>query len=277
MSTTTPNLLLVKPASTDFYDIAIHNANMDLIDAAVITVVERAKLAGIEASAEANNISDANALDLTDGGDSTLHYHAADRSRANHTGTQGSSTISDFGAAVRATILAGLSLASSAAVVATDTILVAIGKLQTQINEKIEATDVTFENLNTNGDVGTGATQLAQGDHSHPADDNKADLNLTINAKTANYTLVLGDNGELLNFTSATGYTLNIPLNSSVAFAVGTQIVVLKSGAGDVTIDPATGVTLNDGTANLVLSEQYKAVSLLKVATDTWVALGPVA
>lgn len=38
--------------------------------------------------------------DLTDGGDSTLHYHAADRARANHTGTQLASTISDFQEAV---------------------------------------------------------------------------------------------------------------------------------------------------------------------------------
>lgn len=33
--------------------------------------------------------------DLTDGGDSVLHYHAADRSRANHTGTQSADTIID--------------------------------------------------------------------------------------------------------------------------------------------------------------------------------------
>jgi len=33
------------------------------------------KLAGIETGAEANNISDANATDLTDGGDTTLHIH----------------------------------------------------------------------------------------------------------------------------------------------------------------------------------------------------------
>lgn len=33
------------------------------------------KLAGIEAGAEVNNISDANATDLTDGGDTTLHTH----------------------------------------------------------------------------------------------------------------------------------------------------------------------------------------------------------
>ena len=34
------------------------------------------KLAGIEAGAEVNNISNVNALDLTDGGDTTLHDHA---------------------------------------------------------------------------------------------------------------------------------------------------------------------------------------------------------
>lgn len=34
--------------------------------------------------------------DLTDAGDSTLHFHSTDRSRANHTGTQTMSTISDL-------------------------------------------------------------------------------------------------------------------------------------------------------------------------------------
>lgn len=60
------------------------------------TATEKTKLAGIEDGAEVNNISDANATDLTDTGDSTLHYHATDRARANHTGTQTASTISDF-------------------------------------------------------------------------------------------------------------------------------------------------------------------------------------
>jgi len=37
--------------------------------------------------------------DLTDSGESTLHYHASDRARANHTGTQLLATISDAGTA----------------------------------------------------------------------------------------------------------------------------------------------------------------------------------
>ena len=54
------------------------------------------KLDGIESGAEVNNISDSNATDLTDAGDTSLHYHSADRNRSNHTGTQSASTISDF-------------------------------------------------------------------------------------------------------------------------------------------------------------------------------------
>ena len=48
------------------------------------------------------HLSSTNATDLTDGGDSTLHYHATDRTRANHTGTQLAATISDFSTAVAA-------------------------------------------------------------------------------------------------------------------------------------------------------------------------------
>lgn len=43
------------------------------------SATEKTKLAGIEAGAEVNNISDANATDLTDGNDSTLHHHLSDR------------------------------------------------------------------------------------------------------------------------------------------------------------------------------------------------------
>lgn len=39
------------------------------------------------------HLTQANHTDLTDGGDSTLHYHASDRARANHTGTQESETV----------------------------------------------------------------------------------------------------------------------------------------------------------------------------------------
>lgn len=64
--------------------------------------------------------------------------------RADHFGTQLASTISDFAASVLATVLTGLSLASSAAVTAADSVLVAIGKLQAQVSLRALLTSNTF-------------------------------------------------------------------------------------------------------------------------------------
>ena len=74
-------------------DLVSHEA--DLGNPHVVTKAQIG-LGSVEDGAEINNISDANATDLTDAGESILHYHNSDRARANHTGTQVASTISDF-------------------------------------------------------------------------------------------------------------------------------------------------------------------------------------
>jgi len=95
VSTVTTNYSIVKPLTTEDYDVAIVNSNNDIIDTTLFAKVdkvsgkelsdnnytdaEQTKLSGIETGAEVNNISDVNATDLTDSGDSTLHYHSADR------------------------------------------------------------------------------------------------------------------------------------------------------------------------------------------------------
>lgn len=71
--------------------------------------------------------------------------------RGNHTGTQPSSTISDFAAAVRNTVLTGISFATNSAVLATDTILEAIGKLQAQLNARVFGTE--FEDFESTTQV----------------------------------------------------------------------------------------------------------------------------
>lgn len=54
-------------------------------------------LTGLEGGGSGHyyHLSQADHTDLTDGGDSALHYHATDRNRTNHFGTQAWSTISD--------------------------------------------------------------------------------------------------------------------------------------------------------------------------------------
>jgi hypothetical protein len=53
--------------------------------------------------------------------------------RANHSGTQSASTISNFASAVIATLISGYTVGSNTALAATDTILAALGKLEAQV------------------------------------------------------------------------------------------------------------------------------------------------
>jgi len=95
----------------------------------------------------------------------------------------------------------------------------------------------------------------------------------TINAQVASYTLVLTDKNKLVEISNASANTLTVPPNSSVAFPVGSTITILQTGAGQCTLTAGAGVTVN-GTPGLKLRTQYSSATLIKRATDTWVALG---
>lgn len=72
----------------------------------------------------------------------------ADRARANHTGTQTSSTISDFATTTLNTVLTGLSTATNAVITAGDTVLSALGKLQKQLSDAVNDVNATFAVVN---------------------------------------------------------------------------------------------------------------------------------
>ena len=92
---------------------------------------------------------------------------------------------------------------------------------------------------------------------------------------SSNYTLVLGDLAKLVEVNEASACTLTIPTNATVAFAVGDRIDVLQTGAGQVTITPVSGtVTINGFDGGLKLNGQWAAATLIKRATNTWVAVG---
>jgi hypothetical protein len=98
--------------------------------------------------------------------------------------------------------------------------------------------------------------------------------NAFINAQTDSYTLVLSDAGKFIKLTKATAATVTVPSNSSVAFAVGTEIEVAQWGAGQITITPGSGVTLRGAGAAYKTAAQYASVGLKKVATDEWLVTG---
>ena len=87
------------------------------------------------------------------------------------------------------------------------------------------------------------------------------------------YTLVLGDAGKIVEVGNASAITVTIPTNDSVAYPVGTQITLLQTGAGQITVSGPSGGTLN-ATPGTKLRAQWSSATLLKRATDTWVLIG---
>jgi hypothetical protein len=95
-----------------------------------------------------------------------------------------------------------------------------------------------------------------------------------LDRKTADYTLVLTDAGKVIEINSGSSENVTIPPNSSVAFPVGTQIVVVRLGAGAVVIVEGSGVTTrSDGDKNKIKS-QYSSCVLIKHETNEWYILG---
>ncbi len=87
------------------------------------------------------------------------------------------------------------------------------------------------------------------------------------------YTLVLGDAGKIVEVNNSSAITLTIPTNADVAYPVGTQITILQTGAGQITVSGPSGGTLN-ATPGTKLRAQWSSATLLKRATDTWVLIG---
>jgi hypothetical protein len=98
---------------------------------------------------------------------------------------------------------------------------------------------------------------------------------LAINAQTGTtYTFVAADAGKLITSSNGSAQTITIPPNSSVAFAVGTQIIVQNIGSANATLAQGSGVTIQSKDSNKEIDGQYAACTCIKTATDTWTLIG---
>jgi hypothetical protein len=101
--------------------------------------------------------------------------------------------------------------------------------------------------------------------------DAKAPLTVTVNAKTAAYTLVVGDKGKTITATGT--FTITAP---SATFAAGDRVDFVNIGAGVITF-AGSGVTINSKDAALTIDTQYSAASLLFLSGTTAVLIGDIA
>lgn len=97
------------------------------------------------------------------------------------------------------------------------------------------------------------------------------------NTQDATYTMALADSGRTVAHTSASAHAWTIPPNSSVAYPIGTVIVVVNTGSGAVTLTRGSGVALRKAgsstDANATLA-QHGVGTLIKAGTNSWYVSG---
>ena len=99
----------------------------------------------------------------------------------------------------------------------------------------------------------------------------------TLNSVTVTtYNLVLTDAHKTVILTNGSAIDARIPLNSGTAFPIGTRIELLQGGAGQVTVAPTAGVTLNSNGGKDKLAAQYSQATILKTDTNTWYLFGDI-
>jgi hypothetical protein len=102
-------------------------------------------------------------------------------------------------------------------------------------------------------------------------------IDIGINAKTAAYTTLASDDGQLITVTSSS--TANVTLGASL-YNVGAQITVARMGTGAVSIVGDTGVTVvsTGATANApTLRLTYSTATAIMLSANSWLVVGDIA
>ena len=104
-----------------------------------------------------------------------------------------------------------------------------------------------------------------------------ATATVLINAQTGTaFTPVLtpaSDAGRLITLSNVNPISVTIATDATTDFPIGTQLLLMQLGAGQVTVSGAVGVTVisRSGTKT---AGQYALISLIKVAANQWVVGG---
>jgi hypothetical protein len=97
-----------------------------------------------------------------------------------------------------------------------------------------------------------------------------------IPAKTNDYTLASGDQGDLIQASGT--FTISIPTDATFNFVTGTQINIINIGTGIITLAAASpGTTTVNGTPGLKTRAQWSLITAIKLSGNNWVIVGDTA
>lgn len=187
-------------------------------------------------------------------------------------GQAGTSAISHTGGATVKHVLTSADLNFYTAGVATADAAVPESVVTAKADLLVGASSGVVDNLavGTNGQVLTAdSTQTLGVKWATPVD-----VNLTFNAKTANYTLIASDVNKLVTMSDAGTLTLTVP---NGVFTTGQQINVQRIGAGAVQIrnDGTTVLTSNATTSTAPdLRAQYSACTIICTSSNNFTVIG---
>ena len=184
------------------------------------------------------------------------------------------------------------------AITATETVLVALGKLEKRAGDNAAAATTNAGNITTlQGQATTNATNIAANTTRIGAAvlaTAATNLSAAINEvrstlpstaeRTASFTLALADAGGITPVNSATAVVATVPLNSAVPYPLGTILQLVQTGAGQITFSPAPTaattaagagvVTIRHADAHGKTAKPWAEVGLRKRGTDEWVLTG---
>ena len=146
----------------------------------------------------------------------------------------------------------------------------------TELATGAAAANLGYTPANVAGDTFTGAVKMS----GTPTSLGTTDLGfrgVPMTTHDATYTFVIDDAGKGALHTSGSAHTWTIPPVGTVAYPVGSTIVLVNTGAGAVTIARGAGVALRiagastDGSKTLA---QYGIATLFMPVADTWYISG---
>jgi hypothetical protein len=140
-----------------------------------------------------------------------------------------------------------------------------------KINEDVALVATATELNYVDGVTSSIQTQLNAKENSKYAFVTESGTSRTLVAST--------DVTNTINFTSSSAITLTVPNDSAdgANWAVGTFVDIFQYGAGQITVTPASGVTIRSTDSQLKSRVRYSTMTLIKLANNEWLLVGDTA